>query len=76
MKLKEGHRDGFLSVVEETAVVARGLGWGGTARMFVELGLDRQFVGRGKRRIRLKRMKRILKRVFVSKLLEHVEELR
>jgi hypothetical protein len=74
MKIKEGCEAGFAEAVTNAAQIGRGkLGWSGQARMFVALGLDRQFGVYGKKRLRKKKMKRLIQSVFLREIGRNLE---
>lgn len=83
MVLKEGHQEDFTKAVIETGAIANGaLGWSGMADMFDMIGFPQhinQHFGvknvTGNKRQRRKKLKKMLKQAFLSKIMDHVERL-
>jgi len=69
-----GHEEAFERDFLKAHRIAKGkLGWSGQAKMFVWLNLDKQmFGGKGKKRVRIKKMKRQLKKAFLEQVLSHL----
>jgi hypothetical protein len=64
------NRDAFLRAASNMTQIAQGIGWTNTARLMVNMNLDREILKSvsKKRRIRNKRMKTAIRQVFLDSL--------
>ena len=74
MNIKPGHEKEYLEACAATYQIANGfLGWSGQAKMLIGLGLGPMFgVTKGRRRVKIKKVKRRLQAAMWQNIMEHV----
>ena len=68
---KIGQRDQLIEALQAASNINHGMGWGGTAKLIVQLKLDKILKIKGNKRQRKKKTKKCLQQTFMDAIMVH-----